>query len=253
MSPSLDTRENREFAAEVKFLLNPELAPQILDWARGRLAPDPHGGGGAGDAYRITSLYFDTERFDVFRRRGSYARSKYRLRRYGAGKAVFLERKLKARGMLTKRRTMVELAALGALAEAAPKPGWAGRWFHRRLLARNLQPVCQIRYERTARVAMTQSGPIRLTLDRCLEARPVTVLQFDDAPGTPLSPNHTILELKYLHRPPALFKDLMDEFALNPQPVSKYRLAVSALGLAGDAELTETQYPQPEAALCQNS
>ena len=31
---------------------------------------------------------------------------------------------------------------------------------------------------------------------------------------------------------PVLFKYLAEEFALNPQPVSKYRLAVAALGLA---------------------
>ncbi|MFO1515199.1 MAG: hypothetical protein U1F83_20255, partial [Verrucomicrobiota bacterium] len=70
MSPSTDSRENREFASEVKFLISLPLAEQIRDWARARLLPDPYAGGEAGDGYQITSLYFDTAQFDVFHRRG---------------------------------------------------------------------------------------------------------------------------------------------------------------------------------------
>ena len=60
MSPSTDTRENRELATEMKFLVSPALAGQIRTWARQHLSPDPHAGGPAGDGYEITSLYFDT-------------------------------------------------------------------------------------------------------------------------------------------------------------------------------------------------
>jgi len=80
MSPSTDLRENREFASEIKFLVSPALADQIRDWARGRLAPDPNAAGESGDAYPVRSLYLDTERFDVFHRKGSFGRSKYRVR-----------------------------------------------------------------------------------------------------------------------------------------------------------------------------
>jgi hypothetical protein len=48
MSPSIDVRENREFASEIKFLVSPALAEQIRDWARARLAPDPNAGGPGG-------------------------------------------------------------------------------------------------------------------------------------------------------------------------------------------------------------
>jgi hypothetical protein len=37
----------------------------------------------------------------VFHRRGSFGRSKYRIRRYGEAQVGFLERKLKTRGLLT--------------------------------------------------------------------------------------------------------------------------------------------------------
>ena len=234
MSPSTDTRENREFAAETKFLVAPPLARQIRDWARARLAPDPYVSGEANDtydAYQITSLYFDTEQFDVFHRRGSFGRSKYRIRRYGASEVAFLERKLKTRGLLTKRRSAVELEALERLVDPEAEGGWAGHWFHQRLLARRLRSICEITYRRTARVSMTAYGPIRLTLDENIRALPAPGLVFNGVKnGKRLSENQVVLELKYRFRMPVLFKLLVEEFALNPQPVSKYRLAAVALG-----------------------
>ena len=231
---SIETRENREFASEIKFLVSPELAGQICGWARGRLLADRHGAGLDGDAYQIASLYFDTDRMDVFQRNGSFGRSKYRIRRYGLSEVVFLERKLKTRGLLTKRRSIVKRDELERLAEPEPDRdrGWAGHWFHRRILARQLKPVCQIAYSRTARVAMTQYGPIRLTLDENLRAVPVNRLVFCGSKDqTPLLEHGVILELKFRFAVPTLFKLLVEEFALNPRPISKYRLAVTALGL----------------------
>src|SRR5436190_16885391 len=98
MSPSLDLRENREFASEIKFQVPQNVAETIVEWARGRLSPDPNATEGLSDSYQITSLYFDTDQFDVFARNGSFGRTKYRIRRYGPSETVFLERKLKTRG-----------------------------------------------------------------------------------------------------------------------------------------------------------
>ena len=231
MSPSTDLRENCEFASEIKFLVSPALAEQIRDWARGRLAPDPNAAGESGDAYPVTSLYFDTEQFDAFHRKGSFGRSKYRVRRYGQSEITFLERKLKTRGLLAKRRSIVKLDELERLINACPERSWAGYWFHRRLLARGLEARCQISYHRTARIAMTQYGPIRLTLDENLRALPAAGVWFSEQNGTCLLENQNILELKFRCEMPVLFKYLVEEFALNPQPVSKYRLAAIALGL----------------------
>ena len=144
MSPSIDSREKREFASEVKFLVSPELGEQVQQWARAHLQPDPYAGGEAGDRYQISSLYFDTPEFDVFHRRGSFGRSKYRVRRYGDAPIAFLERKLKTRGLLTKRRSIVRLEELSRLSDEDAGPDWSGGWFQRRLEARNLRSVCQI-------------------------------------------------------------------------------------------------------------
>ena len=231
MSPSTDTRENRQLASEIKFLVSRAVAAQIQAWARAQLLPDPHASGTAGDDYTVTSLYFDTAQFDVFHRRGSFGRSKYRIRRYGESVTVFLERKLKTRRVLTKRRSVIPIAELDWVSAAESGSEWSGSWFQRRLLARGLSPVCQISYERTARVAMTQYGPIRLTLDDNLCASRAPGLWFNDTLGAPLLQDRLILELKFRFALPAKFKYLLEEFTLTPQPFSKYRLAAAALGL----------------------
>jgi hypothetical protein len=250
MSPSLDSRENRDAAVEMKFLLTPTVADQIRDWARARLQPDPNAAGSSRDLYRITSLYFDTPNFDVFHRNGSFGRAKYRIRRYGAAEVAFLERKLRTRKMLTKRRSIIRLDDLKRLAEPEPARDWVGHWFHRRILKRGVAPVCQVTYLRAARIAMTNQGPIRLTLDEDLHALPAAGLHFCDAEGDPILANRIVLELKFRFDLPALFKNLVEEFALNTQSFSKYRTAASALGLVPTAAAAPSNIPAP---LCLNS
>jgi hypothetical protein len=285
MSPSTDSREAREFAREIKFRLSPELAESVRGWIGSRLQPDPNASSPDGSGYTLSSLYFDTAALDVFHRRGSYGRSKYRVRRYGRSEVVFLERKMRTKGRLTKRRSIVPLEDLARLAmdrttgvlseqdgsrpvdtlwiqpsegrpltpSLSPSDGqrvaegrvrgssddsksWIGRWFQRRIEARRLSPVVRIAYQRTAKVALTVNGPIRLTIDEDLRAVPVDSLSFLDAsPATSLLPGRAILELKFLRDMPALFKVLVEEFALTPEPTSKYRLAVDALRLATPA------------------
>jgi hypothetical protein len=226
-------RENREFASEIKFQVPACAGEQVLDWAATRLLPDPNASAdGQSGGYLITSLYFDTEEFDVYHRRGSFGRSKYRIRRYGSSKVVFLERKLKTRGLVSKRRASVSVEELSRLHSPEADAGWEGFWYHQRLLARSLQPICQISYQRIARVAMTPFGAIRLTVDRAIRTVPLTSVGFNDAgEGTLLSEDEAIVELKFRMGIPVLFKELIENFALSPKRISKYRLAAAALGL----------------------
>jgi hypothetical protein len=53
---------------------------------------------------------------------------------------------------------------------------------------------------------------------------------FPPDPGIPVLADQLILELKYRGTPPAIFRQLVEEFALSPQATSKYRLGVGALG-----------------------
>lgn len=224
-------RETRAFASEIKFLITPAMAPRLLDWARRHLEPDPHGQGRFGDEYDTTTLYFDTPHLDVFHRRGSFARAKYRVRRYGHEEWVFLERKLRRPGVLSKRRTMVPHAALTCLeAPDLPADLQGADWFRRRLTLRSLAPVCQVSYRRTAREVETSEGPARLTFDSRLRAVEIGTPSFTTSPGVPVGEGLLILELKYRQYMPSLFRRLVEEFALRTETASKYRLGIAALG-----------------------
>jgi hypothetical protein len=219
---------------ELKFLLADPLADEILKLARSSLAPDPHADAAFGDGYRVNSLYFDTADLSVYHRFGSFGRRKFRLRRYGSESRVFLERKSKSRGLVKKRRTAVPEHELAALADASAEPNWPGIWFHRRLTTRQLAPKTQISYERVARVGMAPEGTIRLTVDRHVHCRPATSLTVPSlVDGAAILTGQSIVEFKFHVAMPALFKNLIHEFALAPGSVSKYRLSVDACGLNG--------------------
>jgi hypothetical protein len=249
MSPSLQ-RENRERACELKFLITPQLAENVREWARHKLEPDPHGNGSAQDEYLITSLYFDTETFDVYNRRASFGRSKFRIRRYGVEGVVYLERKLKTNGFVSKRRSPAETAEIRRLSSIEADPKWLGSWYHRRLLLRRLKPVCQISYERTARVASTPHGPIRLTLDENLRAVAAREFHFQpDEQCQKVAPTNVVMEMKFRGDTPALFKELIEKFALSEKKMSKYRLAAVALGLVPENII---EFPAERNSVCLN-
>jgi hypothetical protein len=225
------------FTSEIKFVVDAAAGRRIREWTRARLAPDPHGTGDFADEYRVSSLYFDTAARDVFHRRGSYGRSKYRIRRYHEEPSVFLERKLRTGARLSKRRTTIDLVRLPLLADerALNGNGAATAWFLRRVAVRGLHPVCQVSYLRTARIADTADGPARVTLDRAMHGAATDAFSFETRPATPLLDGTMILELKYRHVLPAVFKQLVEEFALQPQRSSKYRVAAGILGLVPTA------------------
>jgi len=230
LSPALDMRENRGRASELKFTVSVDVAAQILEWARGRMEPDPYASGD-NDAYRITTIYLDTEDFDVFNRRGSYARSKYRVRRYGESNVVFLERKLRTE-QVSKRRSVVDIADVGKLEDIELHKGWSGHWFHRRISHRGLHPVCQISYLRSALVAPSENGPIRLTVDSDITGVLNDRFQFtSQKDGVLLTKDYRVIELKFLREVPPLFSTLLNEFSLQRSTHSKYRRVASLLDL----------------------
>lgn len=236
-------RETRDFACEVKFLLNTQQAVAIRDWARAHLTADPHGSGEYGDSYRVSSAYYDTRELAVYQRQGSYGRSKYRVRRYGAADHVFLERKTHTSEQVSKRRSVVPIEDLQRLAHPL-QPDWAGYWFRRRLQVRALSPVCCVDYRRIARTAHTETGPCRLTLDgdvRALPCNNAAHLELYDIErdGQPLLHDKPyVLELKYRYTLPMVFRQLLVEFAPQPQRFSKYRRAMQVLAPAS-AELPD--------------
>ncbi|HEX5069399.1 MAG TPA: VTC domain-containing protein [Vicinamibacterales bacterium] len=229
MTAGSSTRDARNRASEIKFLVSPDTAARLRERARALLSPDLHAGGPHSDEYTTTSLYFDTlPEFAVFGRRGSYRRAKYRVRRYGAGDVVFLERKLRTKEFVSKRRTTVHVEYLPFLMSPVVNESWSAAWFHHRLLARKLSAVVQVSYRRTARVGITDHGPIRLTVDEDLKGLTIDRPHF--APldrALPLTTS-AVVEMKFCGPMPAVFKQIAEAFALVAEPVSKYRLAIQA-------------------------
>lgn len=219
-------------ASEIKFLVDPATADRIRAWARQHLQADPHGGGPFGDTYSTTTLYLDTPDLDVFYRRGSNGRAKYRVRRYDDN-VIFCERKLRTATRLAKRRTQV---ALGDVARAFTPDlaDWPAEWFQRRILTRRLAPTCQVRYTRMARAIDTPTGVARLTVDDTLLAGPVDGVRFG-TPDTPFLEGQVIMEMKFRQVLPARFKALLEELHLSPGTVSKYRHAMTVLGAVDPA------------------
>jgi hypothetical protein len=236
-------RESRDFACEAKFLLDAVQAGQVRDWARQHMHADPHAAGDHQDQYRVTSVYFDTQDMAVYQKRGSYGRSKYRIRRYNGADMVFLERKTKTDTQVSKRRTLVPVAELRHFSnEQRVDSRWLGGWFARRLELRRLHPVCRISYLRMARTAPSEYGPCRLTLDADMRAMTCGSVAFDEQhEAALLLPQRFVLELKYRYALPQLFRQLLMEFAPLPQRVSKYRLAVETL------QLVAPPWPKSEA------
>ena len=232
MAPAVNCRETRDFARELKFLVDEAQAPALRAWARAHLARDGFGSGPHGDGYTTTSLYFETPGFDVYHRRGSYGRSKFRIRRYGEADVVFLERKFRTHRLLAKRRTTVPIHEMDHLAAPAPREGWPGYWFHRRVLLRRLSPLIQMSYDRTARVGVADSGIMRMTIDTNLRVLPMPDRAFIPGVGFPLIEGRCIVELKYRVEIPALFRQLVETFTLTPGPVSKYRIGLGVLDYA---------------------
>ncbi|MBX3743702.1 MAG: polyphosphate polymerase domain-containing protein [Verrucomicrobiae bacterium] len=218
---------------EVKFPLTGGAVEPVLEWLRRHCRPDPHGSGVCGDEYLVQSVYCDTAGYDVFHRRGSYGRAKFRVRRYGDGAGVFLERKLKRSGVVRKRRVAVPEASLALLGARLNGTAWEGAWFQHRLALRGLHPVVRMCYQRVARVGETAEGPLRMTLDRGVRAEeaggwgPPRPLQ-----GRDLLEGRGVLEVKFRGGMPAMVKALIEEWNLVPGPLSKYRLGVRACGLA---------------------
>jgi hypothetical protein len=233
MLQAVSSRETRDGAREVKYLVTPDTGTAILEWVRPRLAPDPYAGGTSGDEYLTTSLYFDTADYAVYRRRGSYRRSKYRIRRYGSSDVVFLERKLRTPMLLSKRRTAVPIADLARLEALDIDPAWDGYWFGQRVRARLLSPVSQVGYHRHARVSSGPYGPMRLTFDNDITVQPCTRFGFDPPMGSRVLGSSMIVEMKYCVEMPALFQELVVKFRLAPAAISKYRLSLEVLRDAG--------------------
>lgn len=225
-SPSLVSPRG---ACEMKFVVDADVAEIISAWAKQHLAADPHGTE-RDDGYCVNSLYLDTLAFDTYHRRPGFRRRKFRLRRYGNESTIWLELKRKRNGLVRKRRISIAETEWSRQLSQPFDLEWEGAWFRRRLDQRQLRPVCQVTYCRSARVGTSATGPIRLTIDRDLFATDAADWLVPSGPlsGKPLLNGQRIVELKFREVLPASFRGLIQDLRLAPRSFSKYRESVAA-------------------------
>jgi hypothetical protein len=231
---------------EIKFLVPNSLADSLLEVVRRYLPADEHCEPGLQDAYQVSSLYFDTPDWEVYYQSGFHRRRKFRLRRYGHVATIWAERKRKVAGEVSKRRSHFADSELVRLNGEVPSADWPGRWFAERIRRRGLEPTCLVGYRRIARVALTGAGPIRFTVDREMQCRAAEKLAVDPlVGGCKFLAGRSIVEMKFQANLPALFKQLMIDYCLTPQPISKFRFAVESLGLIRLPSAKDRQVQSP--------
>jgi len=230
VSPGLVSQEEAGQAFEMKYRLTHDQAAWFEAWAREHLSVDQYGEQGR---YRVQSLCFDTPSLDVFQRTKGYRRSKFRVRRYEESAHVFLERKSKRGSEVRKVRSEMPIEEIAQLATTDAIPAeWHAGWFVRKLSRRRLRPTCMVAYARTAFFGISESSPVRLTIDRNVIGAPCD--QWDLPPllrGESLCEGSALLELKFHVRMPALLQDIVPKLPTHPSKFSKYRQCVEACGL----------------------
>lgn len=226
VSPSLAGLGDRR-TYELKFEVPLDRVAQVCAWAERNLHPDPHGRDGG--AYRVTTRYTDRPDLATYRREPGFKTLKYRLRRYEDDDLIYLEMKRKRGNRVEKRRVALPEAELASW----PLVEGFAAWFVGAVAQRNLVPVGTVTYRRLAYGAVTDRGPVRLTIDLDMhgstaETGPIPMLITH---GVRLAPGFAPLELKFADSLPGLFRDFLREFRVAPCRYSKYRSLIEAVAL----------------------
>jgi SPX domain protein involved in polyphosphate accumulation len=230
---------------EFKYLIPERLVPAIRAVALTTSRIDEYAGDDG--TYRIRSLYFDTDRFDLYwaNDREQADRFKVRARSYpGKNSPVFLEVKRRVHDVIIKTRGAVaasewrEVLRGSAAARAHVLPGAqaAVDRFLSVLCRHHLRPVIVVEYEREAYVSDVDAYA-RLTFDRKVVAQPRETVDLEagphlwraiDNPVRTWTPEPVcVLELKFERRPPAWMVSMVRRLELVRRSFSKYCYGVA--------------------------
>ncbi len=224
VSPSIkDEDDTASTSYEMKFLIPAEATEFIRRWATEHMGLDPHADPD-GDGYLTTTLYLDTPQLDVYHRGTGYKRKKYRIRRYGNSNEAFVECKSRKGDATSKQRCNIPLDQVSRLGSPETGDGWIAEGFRQEIEKRGLLPICRISYLRSAWMAPSSTGPMRLTIDRQICGIPADNWQLDPViGGKHILETQYVLEFKFRETMPLPFKSLLEQAVLNAAAVSKYR------------------------------
>jgi len=224
---------------EEKYLLDEAAFLQLCWQLRPVLSTDPHARPLPGEplsAYRIRSLYWDTEERHGLAEKlaGSDPRHKFRIRIYdGQDRIIHLEKKMRRGARTAKRitpltREQVDRILSGDLDWLADRPG-LGAELHLGHRTRRLVPRVLVDYLRIPLVFPPLG--IRITFDRHLSSGLYRTDLFD--PGAALfpilPPGATILEIKTDRILPDFLRRMLPLDGAIPLALSKYALCCRAI------------------------
>jgi hypothetical protein len=180
--------------------------------------------------HTITSVYFDTDDYDIIRAsvQQPLFKEKLRLRWYGIPKPqepVFLELKRKYRGMVYKRRVPVLRTAADQLLHADSPTLAEGQvcrevdWFIRRYRP---MPKILLAYDREA-LQSKRDPELRLTFDHNIRWRSDDFSASSGSYGASLLPEEKVLmEIKSVRNLPIWLTDMLAQEKIYPSSFSKY-------------------------------
>jgi hypothetical protein len=230
---------------ELKIVLSTEDAGGVQKWAQARLEPDAFAASDA--SYLVHTLYLDSRALDIYNRTWDEDGTKYRIRRYGTERVIWLERKRRKKTVVSKLRAPWSLDRLSEILEGDREfNDWPGT-FKKEILVRRLLPRLLVSYPRHAWNAGDRS---RLTMDWTVDARIPSNGDPFLLDTEPVSVSQgVILELKYDDRRPAVFEELLRFLGRESESFSKYSRGVEATGLVitrGIHRLTPSAEPSSD-------
>ena len=219
-----------------------------IDTLRRRIVPfvqeDKFAGRRADHQYVVRSIYYETTgyRSYVEKLAGIERRVKVRIRGYNRPEpesSVFLELKRKHGPFIRKNRAPVLWSELPDLLRdrdverhvrvrrAFELGKEDARQFFYQVIGKGMSPAILIAYERKAYFA-TFDRRIRLTFDKHIRFRLTQDpgILFEERSLTPLFRSHFVFEVKFYDSLPEWLVDVISEFSLQRQAVSKYTLSL---------------------------
>jgi len=209
---------------EEKYLISREQCSELRKVISRKMEPDVFGD------YHVQNLYYDTENWDVIRasvEKPSY-KEKMRLRCYNVPdkeSQVFLEFKIKYRGVVYKRRASIpfgELSSRSVQDVAAAESSQVLREINYYMKKNPVAEKIYIVYRRAA-LAGTDGGELRVTFDSDIRFRLEGLDYSNPDDGTLILPqDKIIMEIKSAHGMPLWMSRLLCENKIFPTAFSKY-------------------------------
>lgn len=229
---------------ELKYALQAELVPEVLKKIRRHAVLDPFAMKRKKHQYTVKSIYFDSPMLKYYYEKldGLKVRKKLRIRTYDKEKeTVFVEIKRRYIHLIVKERVPFPQKETILLFDekqevdishfSSPTFYVVNKFFYN-MLKEKLRPTVLVMYERKPFVHPLDSTQ-RITLDFDFRAYAYPRLEdlLDGLEGSSILHPFAILELKFNDFMPKWMRELIREYNLFPQSISKYCLGIEKVCL----------------------